>query len=91
MIKFLFEGINFQGGKTKDSARITLLKNQLATMMKTPDFLNQSSEFIPVIGHQKENYINVTRHLKLRVSEQVMMALAAYRHYVRITYINIII
>lgn len=51
-------------------------------MMKDPDFLNQWYEFIPVIGNNPEMFHDVVRHLKLKMSEQVMLALAIYKVYV---------
>lgn len=50
-------------------------------MMKTPDFLNEAYEFIPLIGNNSDMFQDVAKQLKLRMPEQVLLALVIYKYY----------
>jgi hypothetical protein len=61
---------------------MTLLKAQLSIMMKSSDFFNQAQDFIPVIGYSLDFFNVITKGLKLKPSEQVLLALAIVKFYV---------
>ena len=79
LVKILLKDIDFQCKGNKESAKISLLKPHLVKIMESPYFLSSYVfDIFSEISNLMDIYNDILRHLKLKVSEQLVFLLGIY-------------